>query len=94
MSDLGDLIGLLHKNDATGRTEFMRPYWFPKDQTPVVLFIDELNCARPEVKSYRRILWIITSEQDYELSKGWINKLPNNRAIWIPDIKGNRKKGL
>ena len=49
MSDPGDLIGLLHKNDATGRTEFMPPYWFPTDDTPVVLFLDELNRARPEV---------------------------------------------
>ena len=49
MSDPGDLIGLFHKNDATGRTEFMPPYWFPTDDTPVVLFLDELNRARPEV---------------------------------------------
>lgn len=49
MSDPGDLIGLLHKNDATGRTEFMPPYWFPTDDTPVILFLDELNRARPEV---------------------------------------------
>ena len=49
MSDPGDLIGLLHKNDSTGHTEFMPPYWFPTDDTPVVLFLDELNRARPEV---------------------------------------------
>lgn len=49
MSDPGDLIGLLHKNESTGRTEFMPPYWFPKDDCPVVLFLDELNRARPEI---------------------------------------------
>ncbi len=49
MSDPGDLIGLLNKNQATGKTEFMPPYWFPTDDKPIVLFLDELNRARPEV---------------------------------------------
>ncbi len=49
MSDPGDLIGLLNKNEKTGKSEFMPPYWFPTDATPVVLFLDELNRARPEV---------------------------------------------
>lgn len=49
MSDPGDLIGIPHKNEETGHTEFMPPYWFPIDDTPVVLFLDELNRARPEV---------------------------------------------
>lgn len=49
MSDPGDLIGLPEKNEKTGKTDFMLPYWFPLDKTPVVLFLDELNRARPEV---------------------------------------------
>ena len=49
MSDPGDLIGIPHKNEATGKTEFLPPYWFPTDRQPVVLFLDELNRARPEV---------------------------------------------
>ena len=49
MSDPGDLIGIPHKNEATGKTEFLPPYWFPTDSQPVVLFLDELNRARPEV---------------------------------------------
>lgn len=49
MSDPGDLIGLPTKNEATGKTDFMPPYWFPTDGKPVVLFLDELNRARPEV---------------------------------------------
>ena len=49
MSDPGDLIGLLNKNEATGKTEFLPPYWFPTDNEPIVLFLDELNRARPEV---------------------------------------------
>ena len=49
MSDPGDLIGLPHLNTETGRTEFMPPYWFPKGDKPIVLFLDELNRARPEM---------------------------------------------
>lgn len=49
MSDPGDLIGLPHFNEKTGLTEFMPPYWFPIDGKPVVLFLDELNRARPEI---------------------------------------------
>ena len=49
MSDPGDLIGLPRLNEESGKTEFMLPYWFPTDGKPVVLFLDELNRARPEV---------------------------------------------
>ena len=30
MSDPGDLIGLLHKDESTGRSEFLPPYWWPE----------------------------------------------------------------
>ncbi len=49
MSDPGDLIGLPHKNEQTGQTEFMPPFWFPLNNEPIVLFLDELNRARPEI---------------------------------------------
>lgn len=49
MSDPGDLIGLPHKNEASGKTDFLPPYWFPTDGEPIVLFLDELNRARPEI---------------------------------------------
>ena len=49
MSDPGDLIGLPHKDEATSKTVFMPPYWFPTDDQPVVLFLDEFNRARPEI---------------------------------------------
>lgn len=49
MSDPGDLTGLLRKNEKTGKTEFMPPYWFPTDNQPIVLFLDEMNRSRPEV---------------------------------------------
>ena len=47
MSDPGDLIGLPDKSGEI--TVFRPPYWFPVDGTPIVLFLDELNRARPEV---------------------------------------------
>ena len=47
MSDPGDLIGLPSRNGE--KTEFLPPYWFPLDSQPIVLFLDELNRARPEV---------------------------------------------
>lgn len=47
MSDPGDLIGLPSKKDD--RTEFIPPYWWPKNGEPIVLFLDELNRAHPEV---------------------------------------------
>lgn len=49
MSDPGDLIGLPNKDETTGKTVFMPPFWFPTDGNPVVLFLDELNRARPEI---------------------------------------------
>jgi hypothetical protein len=49
MSDPGDLIGLMYKDEHSHRSLFMAPYWWPQDNEPVVLFLDELNRARPEI---------------------------------------------
>ena len=46
MSDPGDLIGLPRMDEQTGRTIFMPPYWFPVDDKPVVLFLDETGNRR------------------------------------------------
>ena len=43
MADPGDLIGLPCKNEQSGKTEFMPPYWFPTDGKPIVLFLEELG---------------------------------------------------
>lgn len=48
MSDPGDLIGLPILEGGS-RTVFAPPSWFPKDNQPIVLFLDELNRARPEI---------------------------------------------
>ena len=56
MADPGDIIGIpskVEKQDAKGKatslTDFTPPYWFPQDGKPIVLFLDELNRARPEI---------------------------------------------
>ena len=49
MSDPGDIIGLPTKDEESGKTIFMPAYWFPTDDKPIVLFLDELNRARPEI---------------------------------------------
>lgn len=56
MSDPGDIIGLptkIETKDTQGnlisQTDFSLPYWFPIDNKPIVLFLDELNRARPEI---------------------------------------------
>lgn len=48
-ADPGDIIGLPYSDDEKHKTEFSLPWWFPTDGTPVVLFLDELNRARPEI---------------------------------------------
>ncbi len=49
MSDPGDLIGIPNKDLSEEKTIFMPPYWFPLDGKPIILFLDELNRARPEI---------------------------------------------
>lgn len=49
MSDPGDLIGLPQRDTKQDKTIFLPPWWFPTDGKPIVLFLDELNRARPEV---------------------------------------------
>ena len=49
MSDPGDIIGLPVLSGDSKRTEFRLPFWFPDDNRAVVLFLDELNRARPEI---------------------------------------------
>ncbi len=72
MSDPGDIIGLPFKNEETGRTEFMLPYWFPIDNKPIVLFLDELNRARPELMQVVMDLVLNKKLAGKELPKGSI----------------------
>ena len=51
MADPGDLIGLpvLQSSSMDAATTYAPPFWFPTDGKPIVLFLDELNRARPEI---------------------------------------------
>lgn len=49
LSDPGDVIGLPRKNEKTGITEYLPPFWWPVDNEPIALFFDELNKARNEI---------------------------------------------
>ena len=73
MSDPGDLIGLMHNDATTGRAEFLPPYWWPEQNRPMVLFLDELNRARPE---------ILQSVQDLTLNRTLAGKrLPEGSIV-------------
>ena len=73
MSDPGDLIGLLHKDEVSGRSVFLPPYWWPAADQAVVLFLDELNRARPE---------ILQAVQDLTLNKTLAGKtLPQGSMV-------------
>ncbi len=73
MSDPGDLIGLMYQDQKTGHSEFLPPYWWPTDNKPIVLFLDELNRARPE---------ILQSVQDLSLNKTLAGKkLPKGSIV-------------
>lgn len=51
MSDAGDLLGLPRPQtlpDGRQITRFLPPYWWEQSE-PVVLFLDEINRARPEI---------------------------------------------
>jgi hypothetical protein len=77
MSDPGDLIGLMYQDQKTGHSEFLPPYWWPTDNKPIVLFLDELNRARPE---------ILQSVQDLTLNKTLAGKKLPKRSIVISAV--------
>ena len=68
MSDPGDLIGLPDK--SADKTIFRPPYWFPLDGKPIVLFLDELNRARPEVLQTIMVLALNRKLADKKLPAG------------------------
>jgi AAA domain (dynein-related subfamily) len=48
--EVGDVKGLPCLNESSQRTEFLKPYWWPRDpQSRGILFFDELNRASKDV---------------------------------------------
>ena len=85
MSDPGDLIGLLHKDEASGRSVFLPPYWWPAPDQAVVLFLDELNRARPE---------ILQAVQDLTLNKTLAGKALPPGSIVIAAVNAGEEYQL
>ncbi|NET58003.1 MAG: AAA domain-containing protein [Symploca sp. SIO2E6] len=85
MSDPGDLIGLLHKDEETGRSVFLPPYWWPAPDQAVVLFLDELNRARPE---------ILQAVQDLTLNKTLAGKALPPGSIVIAAVNAGEEYQL
>lgn len=50
LSDVGDLIGLQRISKDNSETEWVPPYWMPKDGRPICLFLDELNRAPKQIR--------------------------------------------
>lgn len=85
MSDPGDLIGLLHKDEASGRSVFLPPYWWPESKQAVVLFLDELNRARPE---------ILQAVQDLTLNRTLAGKTLPSGSIVIAAVNAGEEYQL
>jgi len=88
MSDPGDLIGLPRLNPETQRTEFDPPAWFPTDDEPIVLFLDELNRARPEILQVIMDLALNKTLNGRPLPKGSriISAVNNGNEYTITDL--------
>ena len=105
MADPGDIIGLpskVEKQDADGNvtllTDFTPPYWFPQDGKPIVLFLDELNRARPEILQTvmdltlnRKLAGKALPEGSYVISKTIPAGLMATAVTKKVIIKGSRK---
>lgn len=68
--DVGDLIGLLVKNDLDGTAYHTRPTWFPTEGEGVI-FLDELNRAPNDV--IQAMFSFVTKGMlhTHQLPKGW-----------------------
>lgn len=69
-----------------GGTDFQPPidyYCKNPNYDGLIVFTD--GCASvPKISSRKKILWILTDQRAYDNSRDWIEKLPSNRAAWIP----------
>lgn len=69
-----------------GGTDFQPPidyYCKNPNYDGLIVFTD--GCASvPKISSRKKILWILTDQCAYDNSREWIEKLPSNRAAWIP----------
>lgn len=68
--EVGDLIGLLVENKATGEVRHSRPEWFPTEGKGII-FLDELNRAPNEVIQALFSFVIDGKLHTHQLPEGW-----------------------
>lgn len=68
--EVGDLVGLLVKDDATQTVKHARPTWFPTEGTGII-FLDELNRAPQEVIQALFPFVIEGKLHTHQLPPGW-----------------------
>lgn len=68
--EVGDLIGLLVKNDQDGTAYHTRPRWFPTTGKGIV-FLDELNRAQPDVVQSLFPFILSGTLHTHQLPEGW-----------------------
>lgn len=68
-----------------GGTDFQPPidYFLQSDYDGLIVFTDGY-AQIPVVKKKTNILWIFTSQKEYEQALEWVNKLPGSKATFIP----------
>lgn len=77
LADVADLLGLQQIIEIVGKdgkiykeTTWLPPYWLPKDNKPICLFLDELNRASPAI--LKAMMQIANDHKllNFELPKG------------------------
>lgn len=72
LPDVGDLKGLPFLNAAERRTEFLKPYWWPRDpDSSGILFFDEMNRANKDVLQAVFEICLDRRLDGEALPKGW-----------------------
>lgn len=75
-SDVGDLIGLLDK-DQNNRFFHLMPDWFPTEGKGII-FLDELNRAHPDILQVMLPFVLTRKLGRYQLPEGWNIVCANN----------------
>jgi hypothetical protein len=70
--EVGDIKGLPFLSEAKKRTEFLKPYWWPRDpDSKGILFFDELNRATKDVLQAVFEICLDRRLDGEDLPKGW-----------------------
>lgn len=78
IEEMGDLIGLPHKNEETKSTEFLPPEWVPKNEGPGILLIDDVN--RADDRILRGLMQLLQNNEllSWKMPSKWMFVLTAN----------------